>query len=236
MSRGANPTNRCTACQMHLSVCICALIPEIETRTRLVLILHQLERAKTTNTGRLAARCLTNSVVAVRGAGAVGDPASLWSLPGTSPLLLYPHSQARPLEEWRSSSRPIVLVVPDGTWRQAAKARARIVGLDQIACATLPADGVSRYRLRHGAHPDRLATIEAIAVAMGVLEGPEVARQLDYIFRVMVDRTLWTNGRLPTHAVTGGIPPGAEPHDPRGLDRDRRTVRRDRRAMNPVVQ
>lgn len=107
---------------------------------------------------------------------------------------------------------------------------------DQIACATLPAGGVSRYRLRHGAKPERLATIEAIAVAMGILEGPEAARQLEHIFRVMVDRTLWTNGRLPAHAVTGGIPPGAESHDPRGLERGRRTVRRDRRAMTPGVQ
>jgi DTW domain-containing protein YfiP len=221
---------------MHLSVCICALIPAIDTRTRLVLILHQLERAKTTNTGRLAARCLTNSVVAERGAGAVADPSALWSLPGACPLLLYPHPNARPLEEWRSHSQPIVLVVPDGTWRQAAKVRARVEGLDQIACATLPAGGVSRYRLRHAVRPERLATIEAIAVAMGILEGPEVARQLDYIFQVMVDRTLWTNGRLPTHAVTGGIPPGAESHDPRGLDRSRQTIRRQRRAMNPVVQ
>jgi DTW domain-containing protein len=219
---------------MHLSVCICALIPAIETRTRLVLILHQLERAKTTNTGRLAARCLTNSVVAERGAAVVADPSALWSRPGTSALLLYPHPHARPLEEWRASSQPIVLVVPDGTWRQAAKTRARIAGLDQIACATLPADGVSRYRLRRGAHPDRLATIEAIAVAMGILEGPEIARQLEYIFRVMVDRTLWTNGRLPTHAVTGGIPAGAESHDPRGLERNRRTSRRDRRAASPL--
>ncbi len=215
---------------MHLSICICALIPEIATRTRLVLILHQLERVKTTNTGLLAARCLTNSIVAERGAGAVADPAALWSLPGTRPLLLYPHPGARPLEAWRSSSEPIVLVVPDGTWRQAAKARARIAGLDQIACVTLPADGVSRYRLRNGVRPERLATIEAIAVAMGILEGPEIARQLEHIFRVMVDRTLWTNGRLPTHAVTGGIPAGVESHDPRGLDCNRQTARRDRRA------
>ena len=52
-----------------------------------------------------------------------------------------------------------------------------------------------------------------------------IIRQLEYIFRVMVDRTLWTNGRLPTHAVTGGIPSGAESHDPRGLERHRRATR-----------
>jgi DTW domain-containing protein YfiP len=215
---------------MHLSVCICALIPAIETRTRLVLILHQLERPKTTNTGLLAARCLTNSVVGERGAGAAAEPAALWSLPGTRPLLLYPHPEARPLEEWRASPQPIVLVVPDGTWRQAGKARTRMAGLDRLPCVTLPARGGSRYRLRQGAAPERLATMEAIAVAMGILEGPEVERRLHHLFRVMVDRTLWTNGRLPAHAVTGGIPAGAQPHDPLGLGRDRprRATRRAR--------
>jgi DTW domain-containing protein YfiP len=218
---------------MHRSLCICGLIQPIATRTRVVLLLHQLEQEKPTNTGRLAARCLSNSVLIEPGDPAEADTARhpdrgpapapeggrrpAWDTPGADALLLFPHPEARPLENWRDSARPVVLVVPDGTWRQAKKARRRIAGLEQLPCAILPAAGPSSYRLRQAARPDRLATIEALARAMGILEGPEVQRHLEHIFRVMVDRTLWTNGRISTAAVTGGIPFGVQSHDPMGM-------------------
>jgi DTW domain-containing protein YfiP len=202
---------------MHRTLCICALIPRIATRTRLVLLLHQLEDRKPTNTGRLAARCLTSSVVVSRTAGAGAEPP--WDAPDRDALLLFPHPDARPLEAWRGHPRPVTLVVPDGTWRQANKARRRVAGLDRLPCVALPAATASRYRLRHDRRPGRLATIEAVALAMGILEGPDVQQQLEHIFQVMVDRTLWTNGRIPSEQVTGGIPPGVRPHDPMGSAR-----------------
>jgi DTW domain-containing protein YfiP len=201
---------------MHRTLCICALIPRIATRTRLLLVLHQLEDRKPTNTGRLAARCLINSAVTARGATAgAGAPAALWQ--GTQPLLLFPHAEARPLEEWRDAGQPLTLVVPDGTWRQANKARRRVEGLSELPCVSLPPVVRSNYRLRHDRRPDRVSTIEAITLALRILEGPEVADPLERIFHIMVDRTLWTNGRIATGEVTGGIPAGVKPDDPMGL-------------------
>src|SRR5215510_6256239 len=78
LTRRAKPHLRCADCRMHRSLCICALLPRIATRTRVVLVLHQLEARKPTNTGALAARCLENSVVVYRGrapdGGATADP------------------------------------------------------------------------------------------------------------------------------------------------------------------
>jgi DTW domain-containing protein YfiP len=224
--RGANAERssrlRCPECLMHRSLCICALLPSLQTRTRLVLVLHQLEARKTTNTGRLAARCLTNSRIVVRGRdGDSGDTGtsptierSLWDA-GSQPLLLLPSEDATPVSQWKQSA-PITLIVPDGTWRQAIRTRKRVAGLDKVPCVTLPAAAPSRYRLRHAAQPQRLATLEAIAIAMGILEGPLVQEALEHVFAVMVDRTLWTNGRLERARVTGGIPHGAQSHDPLG--------------------
>jgi DTW domain-containing protein YfiP len=68
MSRRNNAASRCNRCRMHSSLCVCALIPTLETRTRLVLVIHRAEDRKPTNTGRLAfehpvtrARVVTNA-------------------------------------------------------------------------------------------------------------------------------------------------------------------------------
>jgi DTW domain-containing protein YfiP len=205
---------RCPDCFLHRSLCLCALIPRVVTRTRVVLVMHQLELNKPTNTGRLAIRCLPNSQVIVRGREAEAGAAVGATIVDKGPrLLLFPHADAVPIEPWQDSAEPVTLVVPDGTWRQAARARRRVAGLDQIPCVALPS-GRSGYRLRQAARPGRLSTLEAIARALGILEGLQVEEPLAHIHRVMVDRTLWSNGRVTRAAVTGGIPTGVQSHDP----------------------
>src|SRR5262245_49682423 len=99
---------RCADCCLHRSLCLCALVPRVATRTRVVLVMHQLELNKPTNTGRLAVRCLPNSEVLVRGREA--EHRLPVQLPGV-PLLLYPHAGAQPLERWAGSALPVTLVV-----------------------------------------------------------------------------------------------------------------------------
>jgi len=202
---------------MHGSLCVCALIPRIETRTRLVLIVHRYEDRKPTNTGRLATLSLANSEVVVRGHEAQPS-AALPFAPDTQPLLLFPQEDAVPIERFASSPRPVTLIVPDGTWRQASKVRKRVPGLRDIPCVSLPRGARSTYRLRVDAHEEGLATVEAIARAFGILEGERgdgVQRALEHLFHVMVERTLWARGLAEAADVTGGIQEGAERHDPR---------------------
>ena len=230
MSRHRKPHLRCADCRLHRSLCICALLPRLETRTRLFLVVHQLEATKPTNTGLLAARCLVNSAVVYRGRDPDGTlaPDAFDPREGrdVEPVMLFPHPEATPLDVWRGSGKPLVLVVPDATWGQAARARRR-GPLRTLPCVSLPPAVVDEARasrpdarLRRPTQPDRLATLEAVALALGILEGPAIRDALLHIYRVMADRTLWTNGRLPTEAVTGGIPAGVQSHDPLSLARE----------------
>jgi DTW domain-containing protein YfiP len=204
---------------LHASLCVCALIPRLETRTRLVLFLHRSEDRKSTNTGRLAAECLARSEVIVR--GHQDRPSPPWTCDdGSQPLLLFPFENAEPITRYVASDRPVTLLVPDGTWRQASRVRARVPGVSAIPCVTLPPGPPSVYRLRADVHEGRLATAEAIARAFGVLEGDHVREAIEYVFRAMVERALWARGEIATELVTGGVPDGAERHDPRsGLAR-----------------
>ena len=96
---------------------------------------------------------------------------------------------------------------------------ARTARRSTASSATLPDTGASEYRLRDEPRVGGLATLEAIARALRILEGergPEIERAMLAVFRVMVERTLWFRGKLRDDEVTGGIPGAARERDPRG--------------------
>ncbi|MES1206643.1 MAG: tRNA-uridine aminocarboxypropyltransferase [Pseudomonadota bacterium] len=218
MSRRDNADARCPRCRVHASLCICPLIPRIDTRTRLVLITHRREDRKPTNTGRLAAACLPNSEVIVRGHESSPRAPFVWDA-STQPLFLFPHAAAVPIARFAASERPVTLIVPDGTWRQAAKVRNRVAGLRDVPCVSIEPEGgaTTAYRLRNETRAEGMATMEAIARALGVLEagGASVRGALEKVFDAMVERTLWSRGSIDATEVAAGIPPGALRHDPR---------------------
>lgn len=218
MSRRDNHHARCDACHMHHTLCVCALLPALSPRTRLSLLIHYREARKPTNSGQLAARCLQGSAINI-----VGDRQRPLSLPlvheHEQGILLFPAEDAVPIETFANSVRPLVLIVPDGNWRQASKMRARVPGLAQLPCVVLPECTVTTYRLRAEPRNGGLGTMEAIAYALGQLEGeggPATRAALLHVFRMMVERTLWLRGVLNDHQVTGGIPPAALAANPRG--------------------
>lgn len=184
---------------MRATSCICALVPTLETRTRLSLLVHYREVRKPTNTGALAARCIAGSSV-----GIVGDRARPLALPlvreGEQAILLFPDDDAVPIATYATGDRPLVLIVPDGNWRQAAKMRRRVPGLADLPCVVLPDGEPTAYRLRTETRDGGLATLEAIARALGVLEGdrgPAIEAAMLAVFEVMVERTLRSRGTLP---------------------------------------
>ena len=204
MSRRDNVARRCPRCRLFLEVCVCALIPSLQTRTRLLLLIHRDEERKPTNTGRLGTLSLCNSELVLHGER---DQPTVISWPeGSQPLLVFPHDEARPITEYARLDRPVTLIVPDGTWRQAAKMRTRLPALAGVPTVSLPEGAETRYRLRAERREGGLATIEAIARAFGVLEGEAVEQALLELFQIMVERTLWVRGQLAAAEVRGGIP------------------------------
>ncbi len=215
MSRRDRPQRRCEQCRLPHALCLCAEITTVTTSTALLLLLHKDEERKPTNTGQLAARVLSNSRVVVTGDLQRPLPQPLLD-PARRSVLLFPADDAVELQTLVASEVPITLVVPDGTWRQAAKARQRIEGLQNVICATLPAGPASAYRLRAEPKEGGLATLEAIARAFCILEGEAVEAALLDVFRKQVDRTLWMRGTLSDRDVYGGIPAAAHAQHLRG--------------------
>jgi len=163
MSRPQCP--RCLRPQTH---CLCPLIPSLDSRTRVLLLQHPSEVNHALNTARLAALGLTNAELIV---GEVfEDLPTLLNRPGYRARLLFPADDAQPIEAYGESDEPLLLVVPDGTWRKARKMLHLNPLLAALPRVTLAEGGVSRYRLRKAPGPGALSTIEAIVQALQTLE------------------------------------------------------------------
>jgi DTW domain-containing protein YfiP len=194
---------------MYQPLCLCAHIPVFKLNTKLIIVMHWREQKLTTNTGSLACLALSNSEIHLR--GLPGKPflsEDLLSL-GESAAILFPseNSSIELNEEFvQNLSRPLTLIVPDGSWRQAKKVALREKALEKLPRLTLPAGPPSTYRLRHSSHEKNLSTFEAIARAIGILEGKEIQEKLEQLFLMMVERILWSRGNLAASKCTTGIP------------------------------
>ncbi|WP_145186372.1 tRNA-uridine aminocarboxypropyltransferase [Pseudomonas sp. URMO17WK12:I11] len=165
------PRPRCDRCQRPLDHCLCPLIPCLDSRTRVVVLQHPSETAHALNTARLAALGLVNAELRV---GEVfEDLAGLLATPGYRPVLLFPGEQAQALAAYgETGDKPLLLIVPDGTWRKARKLLYLNPLLDALPRVTVAGVAPSRYRLRKAPEPGAVSTIEAVVQALNVLEQP----------------------------------------------------------------
>ncbi|MCU1716280.1 tRNA-uridine aminocarboxypropyltransferase [Pseudomonas sp. 5P_3.1_Bac2] len=166
------PRPHCPRCTRPLPHCLCALIPHLPSRTRVLILQHPSEVNHALNTARLAALGLANGQLRV--AEVFSDLTELLHPPGYRSVLLFPGEQAQALTELAEagSAAALQLVVPDGTWRKARKllhCNPELAALPRVMLA----EGLqSRYRLRKAPMPGALSTIEAIVSALNVLEAP----------------------------------------------------------------
>ena len=161
---------QCPRCLRPITHCLCALIPSLDSRTRILLLQHPSEVNHALNTARLAALGLNNAQLLV---GEVFDDlATLLNPPGYQARLLFPADDAQSLQTYTPSDQPLLLVVPDGTWRKARKLLYLNPLLAALPRVTLAGESVSRYRLRKAPGPGALSTVEAIVQALQVLEAP----------------------------------------------------------------
>jgi tRNA-uridine aminocarboxypropyltransferase len=203
MARSSHPL-RCVGCRLHPPECICEIIGTEAARlrglvrTRVVIVLHAKERSRSTNTGFLAARLLPGCELRVRGAKDHAVDLDDLGHPDAGAALLFPAPEARVLTA-DPAQAPRVLVVPDGSWRQAASMvrRDRVLSqMERVALAPGPPPG---YRLRTSPRPGALCTLDAIARALALLEGtengPAMQKGLETVLDAQVQATLRMRGR-----------------------------------------
>lgn len=199
---------------MRRVLCVCSIVPELNLSTRVTVLMHWREVTKTTNTGKLASLVLPNSEVRVRGDR--NRPMSSEGLVSDDyqSVILFPTADSRELTpdlvaELTSRGRPLHLIVTDGNWRQARKVTTRVNVLRDAPRVRLSLGARSEYQLRHSPHQEKLSTFEAIARALGVIEGPDIQAQMESLFAVTIERILWSRGKRPLAECQFPIPEAA---------------------------
>ena len=190
--------DRCPECDASRTLCMCAELPRLNLRTKVALVIHHRELSRSSNTGLLALRALVNCELRVRGEGReMLDLSDLLS-PQYRTLLFYPCVAAVELDRDMicQDPRPLQLIVPDGTWRQARKIHSRHHELKDVPRVKISTPNNSTFQLRAQSRVEGMATLQAIAAALRLIEGDWVGDQLMQFYRARVARTLNARGVL----------------------------------------
>ena len=183
------PRAVCRRCRRPERFCYCARLPSLQTRARIVFLQHPRESRVPIGTARMAHLALPNSELH---SGIQFDDnariAELRAAPGTA--LLFPGEGA--IDPSELSNEPLRhLIVIDGTWAQAKKVLKLNPALRALPRVGLNPKQPGNYRIRKEPSAECLATIEAVAELLSVLEGePEKFRAMLGAFNFMVDQQI----------------------------------------------
>jgi DTW domain-containing protein len=175
----ALPTHRalCERCLRPTSVCVCAHLPRLAPRTKVL------------SRSTLVVGVDLDGRETVR--RALADPAA-------PPILLWPGPGARDLAR-DPPAGPVTLVAVDGTWHLAKKLLKLNPGLAALPRYAIAPEQPSGYRIRREPSAECLSTIEALAQALGCLEGDRQAyRAMLKPFHAMVETQIEQHRRART--------------------------------------
>ncbi|WP_028116453.1 tRNA-uridine aminocarboxypropyltransferase [Ferrimonas senticii] len=206
-ARGAT-VERCLRCQIARNYCCCAWARPQTSNVRFCLLMHPKEPLKPTNTGRLIAEILPDSV-AFSWHRTEPEPALLALLkdPQYQPMLVFPGQYSEPErvheKVLQSEGKTPLLILLDATWKQARK-MFQSDYLTGIPVLSITPEALSRYRLRSAAHEHQLATAEVAAQVLALAGETDNANVLDAFFQVFSQR--YFAGKMKKPAVSDSEP------------------------------
>ncbi len=186
----------CLLCRKPKVSCYCESLRTVKTDPRFLILMHSLEARHPVGTGRMAHRCLANSILWV---DSYFSPSknleNLLQNNKISPVLLFPGptslnlSQISPTERLNifSEGKEAVVIVLDATWEIAKKMLHHTPSLQKIPRMSFSARKESGFLVRKQPHPQCLSTIEAIHETLRLLnEGENHGAPHDFDFLLEV--------------------------------------------------
>jgi len=196
---------RCPGCTLPTRWCTCGLLPPVEPRLAVQLLIHRHELAKPSSTGALVGRVVAGATChtyqrANRYFPATGLPTTACE-PGRALWVLHPRGESWPAALDARDGPPEAtkqFLLLDGTWRQAGEMLRSLEGREPpVRRVRLPdsAAAPSRYWLREQPAPLQLSTAEALMAVFRHVGEHEADRGLGLHFELHVYATLLARGR-----------------------------------------
>ncbi len=185
--------------------CICHCYWPLESQLQCVLVMHENEAARQSNTGKLVKAALPHTQIEIW--QRKQPPQALldsWARGDVSPWLLFPSDDAIPADRLfadpaRSVScenrlvscaetlaatnaprAPLQFVVLDATWQQARKILNKSPWLNRLPRVGLPSTAASQYTLRRNQPEGHLCTSEAVSALLRSRGDVDAATQLNH--------------------------------------------------------
>ena len=167
----------CYRCFWPQTLCWCASLRPMPTRTRFILLMHPKEfKQEKAGTGRLTHLCLPNSELQV-GVSFEKHPAvrDLLADPGNHCVLLYPGPEARNLSRGELvagdlAGRRLVVLLLDATWACARKMLRLSPSLQLLPRIMFTPSAPSRFVIKQQPQAGCLSTLEAVHETLLALE------------------------------------------------------------------
>lgn len=205
LARGGPSGERCAACRLRPSHCLCGLRPQLATRVGMCLLMSDTEPLKPSNTGWLIADVVADTAAFAWARTAV-DPALLALLadPQWQPYLVFPgefvapervvHALLPPAAASTESAagapqRPLFILL-DATWQEARKIFKKSPYLNSLPVLSLQSEQLSRYRLRRAQRDTHFCTAEVAALCLALAGEPLAAQTLEAYLDVFTDHYL----------------------------------------------
>ena len=179
LARG-NRIRRCQRCLLPLRHCLCETLKTTSAASRFCLVMFDTEPMKPSNTGRLIADILPDTLAFQW--SRTEPPQALIDLCASEvyqPMVVFPASYAdssRRVLSVPPAEKPPLFIMLDGTWSEARKMFRKSPYLDALPVISVDLSRVSAYRLREAHAKDQYCTAE-VAIALLDLAGDNGAAQ-----------------------------------------------------------
>lgn len=207
LARGGPRGERCPACRLVPSHCLCAHRPVVPTQSGMCLIMGDIEALKPSNTGWLIADVVPDTT-AFGWSRTEVDPAlpALLADPQWQPCVVFPGEYAAPervvttlpppTPTPAAGKRPLFVLL-DGTWAEARKMFRKSPYLDGLPVLSLLPGQASAYRLRRSNRDEHLCTSEVAALCLALAGETHAAQTLTAYLDVFTHHYLHAKQQWP---------------------------------------
>jgi len=206
---------RCNLCLLGELFCTCNHRQYLNTQVSFMLIMYNDEVLKPTNSGRLIADLIpdTHAYLWTR---TETDSAmlALLSHPDYQPFLVFPQQYidnnqviveqitVTSSSTEASNTKTPLLVMLDGSWREAVKMYRKSPYLHQMPVLSFAPEALATYALRKGSHDFQLGTAEVAALALTAAQEPQNGLALSTWFDLFVESSLLGRNRRAKETLT----------------------------------